>query len=303
MVPKISIIIPTYNRPCLLNRVLQSLWRQNCVGFYEILLSIDDDPEFIQRTMQVVTEYLSKGMPIRTFLTGQFKRSLGWCVETYPYNVGIRYATADLLLLNSGDVLSVTDTIAQHLYFHEKHPEEFAVLFATVHGLKQEVMKRITDYPWETNPKTLLFKGSCEFMYCGQGRSYSDKFEIEQSHRPYHYQMSVKRNVLHNLRGFDEDFYGMIPGGDDDLATRMTKYGCIFYYDESVLGIHQWHSLGATQSTHGFSKTNNSMSVSCLNFYEHDRVSKPIIRNATHEWGQYPRDMVNLPNMSGYVHV
>lgn len=303
MKPQISIIIPTYNRATLLQRVLWSLWQQKCSSVYEVLVSVDDDDDHKNATTEVITKYAAQGMTIRTFYTGQYKRGPGWCVETYPYNVGIRHADADLLLLNSGDVLSITNTIAQHLHFHNNHLEDSAVLFSTVHGLKQEVMQKIDTYPWQENPHSLLFKGSCEFMYCGQGLSYSDKFTTEQSHRPYHYQMSVKKKVLHDLHGFDEDFYGMIPGGDDDLATRMQKYGCSFYYDEAILGLHQWHPLGAAQSAHGFSQTNTHTDVPFLNFYEKDRMHKPIIRNASHEWGQYPRDMANLPAMSGFVNV
>jgi hypothetical protein len=75
----------------------------------------DDSDNHYKETEAVVNEFISKGAPIQYFYTAPYKRGgKGWSLETYPYNVGIRHATGDLVMLNSGDVMSVSNTIAQH---------------------------------------------------------------------------------------------------------------------------------------------------------------------------------------------
>ena len=303
---KISVVIPSYNRPVLLERVLYSLYVQNCGLFCEILVSIDDDLDYVERTLAVCTTYQNKGMILKVFHTHKFKRSPGWSVESYPYNVGIRQASNEIILLNSGDVLSVNNTITQHLEQHEQHPDNKFVLLSTVHGLTEKTTNEIEQHDWRNKPMSLFYKNSCEYMYCGTGKSYSERFqgiEQETAIRPYHYQMSVKKATLEYIRGFDEDFYGGIPGADDDLATRLEAYGCIFNYSPDILAAHQWHLWGSKQSLHGFSETTKCDTINPLNFWEKDRKFKPIIRNASHEWGQYPRDMEKLPKVSGYLTV
>ena len=290
---KVSVVIPVYNRPEMLYRILWSLWKQQDSN-YEVLVSNDDDESFTEKTESVISEFRDRGMTIPSFKTGQYKRGRGWSVETYPYNVGIRKATGDIILLNSGDVLSVTNTISQHRSKHQEDSNEKSVFFSTVHGLQQDVYANIDSYPWKEDAMCLLFEGSCENMYCGQGKSYArdrskEPYELIAP-RPYHYQMSVKRDVLYALRGFDEFFYGRMPAGDDDIAMRMVKYGCTLMYTADILAIHQWHP-----QSNVFGTTNPDTEVSPLDYWELVAQFKPgVSRNENHEWGQFPRDMKSL---------
>lgn len=300
----ISVVIPTYNRPDILGRTLMSILRQKDIEF-EIIISVDDDPEYVCYTDTIIDYAVKyrKDVKIRRFYTGQFKRSQGWGVETYPYNVGIKHAVGDIVILNSSDVLNIGDNLRQHEYYHTRLGNEKEVVFSTTHGLTKDVSERLEkDNSWLENPHSLLFKGSCEYMYCGKGISYSySELDTGEAPRPYHYQMSVRKEILHYLRGFDEDFYGQIPGGDDDLATRLKRYGCNFIYAPEILCVHQWHVYADKQTKYGWSETNKTMSVSHLDFWENQRQFEGIVRNASHEWGQYPRDMASLPKMSGVV--
>ena len=287
---KISLVVPTYNRPRLLYRALYTLLHQNASN-YEVIVLNDDDLGVHMETEKVCAEFDAQGMPIRCFYTGKYKRGFGWSVETYPYNVGIRMAVGDIIILNSGDVMSVTNTIAEHRQRHTNRINDKLVVLSTVHGLHEDVISSIDNYPWKDNPESLLFEGSCEFMYCGKGKSYAKDRTKEglyvESLRPYHYQMSVSKKVLHYLRGFDEDFYGRMGGGDDDLACRLIRHKCKIVYDPDILAIHQWHPQFEV-----FAQINDASYIRPSEYWEQvAQFNMDVVRNKNHEWGQFPRNI------------
>jgi hypothetical protein len=258
---------------------------------YEVLVSNDDDPERYLETKAVCDDFEKQGMPIRHFYTGQYKRGLGWSVETYPYNVGIRNATGELILFNSGDTMSVTNTIDQHRQWHKSNKN--VALVSTVHALGQTVFYALDTYPWKTDPMSLLFKGSCVTMYSGCGRCYSKEWDHAEAHNPYHFLMSVPKQVLWDIHGFDEDYFGQMSCGDDDLAGRLIKYGLTFHYAEHILAIHLPHGSPQTLTKENRVADRNENFDSGHTLYT-KRKDLGIVRNENHEWGQFPRDTEHL---------
>jgi len=258
----------------------------------------DDDDDMYKKTEAVVNDFISKGAPIQYFYTAPYKRGgNGWSVETYPYNVGIKHATGDLILLNSGDVISVSNTIDQHRRAHFNVIDNL-VLISTVHSLTKETQTKIDSYDWKNNPSSLLFKGSCDKMYTGVGKSYSNSFEYEDAGSPYHFQMSVLKKHLFQIRGFDEDYYGQTNCGDDDFADRLKRCGMVFrYQNPNILALHQFHGCPAEITQ----KTAASPKMSGWELFHVYRNKMGVIRNAKHEWGQYPREMDKLVEISGVV--
>lgn len=289
----------------MLYRVLYRLWAQHDED-YEVLVSIDDDSDFYPKSLKVCKDFENK-MVLRYFNTAQYKRGVnwdktagwssgeGWSVESYPYNVGIRHAEGDIILLNSGDVMSITNTIAQHR--KEQETNSNIVLVSTVHALTASTQNRIDSFDWEQHPEALLFWGSCMTMYSGMGLSYTENNEVEEAHNPYHFLMSVPRKALFDIRGFDEDYFGQMDCGDDDLADRLQRYGLTFSYSPSVLAAHQFHGGPSTVTTKSTAKSNDYYDGGKTLFRQ--RQKEGIVRNIAHEWGQYPRDMKSLPWISG----
>lgn len=294
---KVSVVIPTYNRAEMLYRTLWSIWRHQPKN-YEVLVSNDDDPEQSERTEKIVQGFVEAGMPVKSYYTGQYKRGQGWSVETYPYNVGIRNATGGIIILNSGDVMSVTDIVSQHRAYHTA--SENRVIFSTVHALTMAVQKNIETYDWKKNPNTLLFKGSCYKMFTGVGLSYTTAYTVEDAGAPYHFQMSVKKKHLWDIRGFDEDYYGAMTCGDDDLADRLRRKGLTFHFVPDIVAIHQCHASPEYITKRGCAEVNRNVESGHTLFHG-IRKHQNIIRNANHDWGEYPRNMDSLPVMSGAV--
>jgi len=283
---KVSFVIPTYNRTDMFERVLHSLHRQNDPN-YEVLVSIDDDYEIYPATQRVVDKYVSMGMPIKSFYTGQYKRGHGWSVETYPYNVGIRHATGDITVLNSGDVLSVSNCIAQYRSTVTPHN----IVVSTTHAVTADTQNRIEEFPWRANPSALLFKGSCYKMFSGCGTSYTTAYPVEEAHTPYHFQMGLRTEHLHAIHGFDEDFYGMMQCGDDDIATRLKRSGLQFLWCMDILAVHQFHECPASISKYSAPHNTEWESGHTLCAV---RASADIVRNEEDSWGTYPR--VGVPS-------
>lgn len=292
---KVSIVIASYNRPQMLCRTLFRLMAQGDKN-YEVLVANDDDADVLEDTDAVVNAFKKEGMPVTSFCTGQYKRGMGWSVETYPYNVCIRKATGDVVIINSSDVMSITNTINQHRLYHMA--AQSLVVFSTVHALTQDVQNKIDDLAWQDNPFSLLFRGSCYKMFTGKGRSYTAAYSSEEAMLPYHFLCSVRRQYLTQIRGFDEDFYGMMPCGDDDLADRLKRIGCEFVYAPNIIAVHQFHGDPNNLSGGKFGKP-NPLAESGHSLFHNHRRHQVVVRNAKHEWGQYPRDMKNLPDMSG----
>lgn len=285
----VSVAIPTYNRSELLYRVLYSYYRQKDIN-YEVLVANDDDPDRKKSTSEVIKSFQDLGMPVKEFYTGQYKRrGRGWCVETYPYNVCIRQAKGDIIILNSGDVMSVNNTLSIHRAFHQTQKD--LVVFSTVHAITQEVQNNIDSYSWEDDSRKLLFKGSTYKMFTGEGVSYTSQYPTEVAHTPYHFQCSLLRKHLLDIGGFDEDFYGMMPCGDDDIASRLKRKGLRFHWAKEPIAIHQFHSCPGNLTE--YSSVDNPKYGSGHELYE-KRLGEDIVRNRGCEWGEYPRNMSNL---------
>jgi GT2 family glycosyltransferase len=220
---KVSVIIPTYNRPELLSRTLHCLWRQKAEN-YEIIICIDDDPgDFLTSTKNTISGYVELGLPIKAYETWKVKNK-GWSVETYPYNVGIKKSSGEIILLNSADTLSVTNTIDQHREIQEQNQNVAAV--STVWATPQSV--NFNAVPWRDSPRTII-NNQCKLS---TGNSFR---------RPLHFLMSVRKSWLEKIGGFDEEYTGNMNYGDNDLADRLVKAGCVFKWYDHVIAVHQWH--------------------------------------------------------------
>jgi glycosyltransferase involved in cell wall biosynthesis len=264
----ISVLIPTYNRPELLDRVLYRYYAQNYHGEYEILVMIDDDKEFIKKTEEIILAYQYLKIPIRIFYTCRYKQNRGWSVETYPYNVGIKNARGDVIVLNSGDTMSATPTLFQHAGIQEAEKNVAAV--STVYAISEKVNMNRED--WKNNPMRLADSSVAKL-------STGNKFK-----RPLHFLMSVKKEALIRIGGFDESFYGPMSHGDNDLASRLVKSGITFKWYDDVIALHQWHPKPAVTAAINPSYKNGESR------FKENQKKIDFVVNVGREWGQYPRE-------------
>lgn len=292
--PRVSVVIATYNRPEMLYRTVYSLIRQQDLC-YEILVSVDDDFDVEKKTTDVLDSFIKDGHPIRYFMTNKYKRGEGFSAPTYPFNVGIREARGEILLICGSDIISVTNTIQQHRLAHQGCSYFGAV--STVHAITFSVQNKIDTFDWKNKPQSLLFKGSCYKMFSGMGVSYTNQYPKEDASRVcYHWLVSFRTENIVKIGGFDEDFYGRFACADDDFVDRVKRSGVIYKPRPDIIGVHQHHMCPERLTDKESVQTPPVESGHTL--FKIRKNSGGIVRNTGHVWGQYPRDMENLPAMS-----
>src|SRR5512143_3115673 len=117
----LGVVIPTYNRRDVLAKVLDGYLNQSAIDRIGELVIVDDGSTDGTRSM--VERFTSQAtFPVRYL----------WQPNKGPAaarNTGIREARTDLILLTDSDIVPHRDLVAEHLRWHEQHPEpETAVL-------------------------------------------------------------------------------------------------------------------------------------------------------------------------------
>lgn len=95
------------------------------------------------------------------------------------------------------------------------------------------------------------------------------------------YMMALRKDIVFELRGFDEDFTGYA-AEDNDFVDRLAKYGC-HVVNTSAAAIHLQHKEISSSVMEGFQdklQHNNKL--------YHDRASWPVARNLGRDWGVLP---------------
>lgn len=213
--PVISVVIPTLQRREKLLRVLGRLEEQSTpMGSFEVLLVEDAAEHDAEAIASVVGE---RPYELR-LLSGERPGA------SSARNVGARAAGAPLLLFLDDDVLPRPELIAEHLAWHERHPQaEVGVL-----GLV-EWADEITVTPfmrWLERGIQFDFK-AIEGADAGWGRFYTAN-------------VSLKRSIFEAVDGFDEV---RLPFGyeDLDLGLRLSKHGfrLLFNRDARAEHVHE----------------------------------------------------------------
>jgi len=198
----VSIVIPTYNRHPLTKRVLESIFLQNHPA--EVIVVDDGSTD---TTPQLAHEFPIKYIRLE-------RRTQAWMNPTYPNNVGVRVATGDILILNSGDVRHLgIDTITELTKPIIENPKAWT--FATVVA--------------ETSPDS------------------TDLVELVSpgAPRPFWFLCALKRQCIFDINGFDEE-YTRAGYDDNDVADRLIKgLKLTPVYLETATALHQWHASPA----------------------------------------------------------
>ena len=191
----ISIVVPTFNRPNQLNNTLASIVRQSYKDL-EIIV-VDDGTD--EETQNVCQSYNVKYIKLI--------RPLSDLVRTpaRPYNVGIRNAKGDVIILQNAECKHIDLNTIEKLV---SMLTDTNVVFAKVFALNTA--------------------GQVINLYCGKDNP-----------RPFFFCGAIKKMWLEKLRGFDEE-YTHSGYDDDDMGARLAKEGLTFHFSEIEVH-HQWH--------------------------------------------------------------
>jgi GT2 family glycosyltransferase len=205
---QLSVVMPTYNRPDALPRALDALSRQTLgVDRFELLLV--EDPESESRPV-VGTRPFGVRVLQRTQPGASSARNVGW-----------RAAKAPLVLFMGDDIIAAPDLLAQHVAWHDRHPEETTGVLGHVRWARE--LKRDAFMTW-------LDRG-IQFDYAT-----IDGTEAGPGHF-YTANVSLKRSMLERVGGFDEDRFPFLYE-DIDLGLRLAEHGFRLLYNEHATAEH-----------------------------------------------------------------
>jgi len=194
--PKISVVIPTYNRPECLRAALETLALQTFKDF-EVIISDAGSP----RSPINIVQGFSKRLNVRFI---RQKKDIPWNQPTAK-NDGIRIAHGEILFLSDDDLIYHQNCLANH---HKQHHSRKRIM---VFGLKYKYP------PLQANQaveylKTRFPQGAIDLR--GKWRPTS----------PQH-NFSVRKSEVIAINGYDQDFSGHRGCDDGDFAWRLIRNG------------------------------------------------------------------------------
>ncbi|MCP3978214.1 MAG: glycosyltransferase family 2 protein [bacterium] len=213
MAMRLSVVIPTHNRPQSLRRSLDALEAQTLARDRFEVLAVDDgsSPEHRKEIRQFrapfgyrLLEKAQGGLPTAR-------------------NVGAERATGDVLLFLDDDVVPHPDLLLQHLRTHEEADEPLAVVGALPYPDHVELdcflwyLEQSGHYDLYRNPKK--YAGGAPPLPPLNGNS------------------SVRRSAFFDVGRYDERFSSY--GSEDlELGYRLNKAGVRFVYNPQAVGYH-----------------------------------------------------------------
>ncbi|MGV7221686.1 MAG: glycosyltransferase family 2 protein [Nitrospinales bacterium] len=208
--PKISVVLCTWNRASLLEKVLESLRCQTLPNNEFEVIIIDDGST--DRTQEIVSSFRD-----RLFLRYFFQENSGLGAAR---NYGIKMCNAPIIVFKDDDDLAGPDLLKEHLLTHGKYPEEnYAVLGYTKldrNIAKKPLMYFVTEVGLHLFSYPLIKDGEVlDFNYFWGGCS------------------SCKKSFLIKYGMFNPVFrFGC---EDDELGYRLSKHGLKVVYNKQAM--------------------------------------------------------------------
>jgi glycosyltransferase involved in cell wall biosynthesis len=207
--PKLSVILPTYNRANILRKTLQAYQSQADQDRILEILVVDDG------SSDDTADVVSKSARSSPTSIRYFHQAKGG--QAAARNRGIREAQAEIVLLGDDDIIPALNMVAEHLAWHERYPEPAIAVVGAV--------------PWspEVDPTPLM-------KWWGlNGLSLKEK-EVSWAAGVL-CNTSVKLAFLKENGIFDERFrdYGY---EDIELCYRLAQKGLRMLVNHDCVGYH-----------------------------------------------------------------
>lgn len=206
MPKKISIVIPTYNRKSTLKQTLHTLAGQTFTDF-EVIVADDGSSD---GTGDMVRS-LDLPFPVKHLWHENAGRSAA-------RNMGIKEAEGKIIVFVDDHIVLDRHFIEEHLKTHEKYK---GTNVGAVRGYV-EFIKDPKDAP--SKPRHLNLFTKIKLF-----------FEYQDPLRFYTHNVSIRKEVLLKIRGFDEDFkeYGF---QDQECGYRITRAGYRIRFNPNAIG-------------------------------------------------------------------
>jgi glycosyltransferase involved in cell wall biosynthesis len=210
--PKLSVIIPTYNRAEMLKRVIEGILNQTFQDFETIVVD-DGSTDETEDTIKEVIKKTSQGL----LYLKQENKGAG-----AARNLGIRHAEGELILFIDDDVLPALNLLEEHIRGHQRHPgDNVAILGCVVNSpeIKETLFMR-----W------LITHGPAFMQNREPDGARLDYWSFCTAN------VSVKRQFLLGKGLFDESFRPFYE--DIELGYRLEQQGLQIVLNKHAIGFH-----------------------------------------------------------------
>ena len=222
----ISIVTAYYNRKSLFYETLKSIGRSK-FKYFELIV-VDDGSSAEHR----LEEYLAV-FPFMRIIRLE-KENKWYTNPCIPFNIGIRAAIGDIIVLQNPECLHVHDVLT---YVNENIDDRKYITMSAYY-LDEKTTKELPKYS-DNNYIADYLK---TLPQQGTGGDKMGWFN-HSIHRPvyYHFCSAITKKNINLLGGFDERYAYGISYDDNEFIERIGRLGLNMVIADNVSVIHQWH--------------------------------------------------------------
>ena len=208
--PRVSVVIPTFNRIERLKRVLTALERQDhSLDNFEVIVVSDGSSDG-------TNEYLhSLNKPLHLQAVTQSNQGVA-----AARNTGLQHTTGALILFIDDDVVPASRLISEHVRVHTEHADDVIVLGPM---LTPDDFVMSSWVRWEQAMLAKQYQAMLSGKYAPSARQF------------YTGNTSLARAHLIAAGGFDTNFRR---AEDVELAYRLAQRGLKFVFNPNAIGYH-----------------------------------------------------------------
>ncbi|KUL41523.1 hypothetical protein ADL15_04555 [Actinoplanes awajinensis subsp. mycoplanecinus] len=236
-VPRISVVVPTYNRSELLARTLRQLTRQTLPrDAFEVIVADDGSSD---DTRQVVDSFAD-----RLRIAYHFQDDLGFRAGT-ARNAGARLASAPLLCFLDTGAIPGDDFLRRHLAEHEEAARP-TIVVGYAYGYDPEHPVHALDRMSRMSPEEIVDELGDDPGFRDIRHPHFDAcgFDLHRRSLPWNLLFTINCSMaaadFHAVGGFNEDLTGW--GGEDlELGYLLHRHGLRFRISRAAWVIESPH--------------------------------------------------------------
>lgn len=222
---KTTIVMAYYNRRTQLIKTLESINKQNTTNLDIIV--VDDVSDDIHK-IDDINELFPK-LDINVIVIE--KKDKNWINPCIPFNIGIRKATGDIIMLQNPECMHVGNVIET---IRNKITDKNYLCVQT-YSFNKELTEKLDIDISVSDLYRLPQNASGDSFTLGwyNHKIYRDVF--------YHFCSAIKKSNMDRLNGFDESFKDGIGWDDAEFIHRIKKLPLQPIMIDGVSVIHQYH--------------------------------------------------------------
>ena len=223
--PKISIVTAYYNRKNVFHETLKSIAKSKFKDFE--LIAVDDNSLPEERIEEFVNEF-----PFLRVI--RIEPENKWYVNSsVPYNIGIRDAVGDIIILQNPECLHVHDILS---YVNE-NINDATYITMSAYALDKKQTEKLHEC---CNNNTVIdFFKDLPQQTCDPVVGWYNHTKFRPKY--YHFCSAITKVNMDKLNGFDERYANGVEYEDNEFLERVKRLGLNLIIKDNISVIHQNH--------------------------------------------------------------